>query len=183
MQAAQLPEFNLEALSQFGQQYLGSAAGDVVNGPLNPQDVYTQAELQAMEAAAREAEKQQGQLGRQKQDFLDALAGLTAGALAASHNFTELGQNLLQAAGQLLQQSVVQAIPGPFGQLLGGGLQFLLNMLTYREQALPVRDNAVDVRVINFSDLYLDLAAVRDRSELSFSYQRQQTWAAAARGA
>lgn len=136
-----------------------------------------------MEDAAREAEKLQQQMAQKKQEFIDSIAGMAAGALAASHNFAELGQNLINAAGQIMRLAVTNAMPGPMGQILGGGVQFLFNLLTYREQALPVRDNAVDVRVINFSDLYLDLAAVRDRSELSFSYRRQQQWAAAARGA
>ena len=179
----QLPEINTDALADFYANYFGSGADNPLDGPLNPGDVYTQAQLDAMEAAAREAEKLQQQMARQKQDFIDSIAGMTAGALAASHNFTELGQNLINAAGQIMRLTVTNAMPGPLGQILGGGVQFLFNMLTYREQALPVRDNAVDVRVINFSDLYLDLAAVRDRSELSFSRQRQQTWAAAARGA
>jgi len=33
--------------------------------------------------------------------------------------------------------------------------------------------------VINFSDLYLDMVAVRDRGEMSFSKKRREQWALA----
>jgi hypothetical protein len=84
----------------------------------------------------------------------------------------ELTQNLIQAGGQFLSQMATQMIPGPFGTLLGGGIQFAFNMLG-ADKALPIKNGAMEVRVVNFSDLYLDMTAIRDRSELAYSKERR----------
>ena len=102
-----------------------------------------------MEDAAREAEKLQQQMAQKKQEFIDSIAGMAAGALAASHNFAELGQNLINAAGQIMRLAVTKChARASWARSWAAAVQFLFNLLSYREQALPVRDNAVDVRVI-----------------------------------
>jgi hypothetical protein len=111
-------------------------------------------------------------------NLADALMQAAGSALASSSSFRELGENATQAMGSILNQLGSNlAGGGPFGGLVGGLFQFGWNMLTGDgEPKLPIRDNALDTRIINFSDLVMDLASVRDRSELSFQRSRRERW-------
>jgi hypothetical protein len=101
-------------------------------------------------------------------------------ALRSSSSMKELTDNLIKGGISLVSQMAQQMIPGPIGGLLGAGIQFVGNMLFHTEEPLPIKDNALEVRVINFSDMALDFVGIRDRSEIAYSRQRRQAWAVGA---
>ncbi len=74
---------------------------------------------------------------------------------------------------------------GGIGGIIGGGLaEFLVNQLIgNKDEALPISDNALDSRIINWSEGAQELAAVRDRPEIAFSGSRRQAWRDAAASA
>ena len=112
----------------------------------------------------------------QTYDVVGALASFAAQALAASSSAKELQANLVQGLGSFLAQSVQQFAPGPLGTLLGGGIQYLFNRIQ-ADQALPVHDDAVDVRVINFPRTGLEYSSVRDRSEIRYARSQRDRYA------
>lgn len=121
------------------------------------------------------ADAQKQQVGA-TYDVIGALASFAAQALAASSSAKELQANLVQGLGSFLAQSAQQMMPGPLGTLLGGGIQYLFNRIQ-ADQALPVHDDAVDVRVINFPKAGLEYSAVRDKSELRFARSQRDRYA------
>jgi hypothetical protein len=133
----------------------------------------------------QEKEKAEQAAAKAGWDLSGALMTLTGQALASSSSFKELTQNLMQAAGTFLNQLGSNLVGGgPFGSLVGGLLQFGWNMLTNRDEKLPIHDNALNSRIINWSDMVLSLTAVRDRSELAFARSYNESWRlAGARGA
>jgi hypothetical protein len=81
-----------------------------------------------------------------------------------------------------MSQMANQMLGGPLGTLAGGLIQFGGNMLLNQEQKLPIRDGALETRVINLPEMPLQYNAVRDRGELSYSKRRNQEWESATRG-
>ena len=150
------------------------------------------ARQEADDAAAKAAEKLQKDQERESeraraelQRFRESLASVVASAFAASSSVKELGENMKLASAQLANM-IVQRSVGGIGGIIGGGIaEFLINQLIgNKDEALPITDNALDSRIINWSEGAQEMAAVRDRSELSFSSQRSRRWrdAAAAAG-
>ena len=115
-----------------------------------------------------------GKRKKKEWEAASALATLAANALASSNSLKELGKNAAQAGFDFLSQATANAIGGPLGTLLGGGVSFLGNLLMNQEKPLNVKDGAIDVRVINWQDDTRDLAAVRDASQLAFRGKRRQ---------
>jgi hypothetical protein len=76
--------------------------------------------------------------------------------------------------GQLGNQIAQQRFGGLGGSLLGGLLQFGANLLTNREEKLPIKDDAFDVRIVEVVDNAFDFAAVRDRGQLAFQRGRYE---------
>lgn len=122
------------------------------------------------------------QVAKAGYDLEDAFGQMLNQVLASSGSLKELGQNALQALPQFANQAITGMMPGLGGQLMGGLAAFGLNWALGLggDESLPIRDNALDVRVINFSDSYTDYAAVRDRSELSYRQSYMDGWSAAA---
>jgi hypothetical protein len=137
---------------------------------VKPQDTGAAADKQKADQAAAKA----------GWNLADALLSAAAGALRSSSSLEQLTQNLIQAGGGILDQLATQMLPGQLGNLLGAGVHFLWNMAFAREETLPVKDGALEVRVVNFSDLRLDFASIRDKSEISHSKRRREAWAMAA---
>lgn len=135
--------------------------------------------MQAADAAQKRQQADQGAV-QAGWNLVEALTGLAAGALRSSSSLDGLTQSLIQAGGSFIDQLATQMLPGPFGNLLGAGAHFLWNMAFAREETLPVKDGALEVRVVNFSDLRLDFASIRDKSEISHSKRRREAWAMAA---
>lgn len=98
-------------------------------------------------------------------NYMGILQGWAGGLLGQS-NPGNLGANFLsslpQLAGQLTQNPLIQGLLG-----------FAFNTFMRRDQALPSKDNAVDVRVINFPKGGPEYSAVRDKSELAFAAEQQ----------
>jgi hypothetical protein len=145
--------------------------GTVGTGPLvdgaqqytgDPSGAMTSEQMDALSQSCDTAAKNTWDAGA-------AMAQFVAQALASSSSMKELGQNLIQAGGQFLAQAAQAMMPGPGGMLLGGLVQFGWNMAFGNEQKLPVHDEAVDVRVLNWPNQGLNYTAVRDLSEQRFA--------------
>ena len=93
-------------------------------------------------------------------------------------------QNLIRGLGQMGNRMIVEGMGGIGGYLLGGLFGFGMNLLAAnlfrKDQKLPIRDDAMDSRIINWDEAYINYAAVRDQSELSYSRRWRESWAAAA---
>jgi hypothetical protein len=144
-------------------------------------NVITAAEQQAAAAAENNANAQQA-AAQAGQSLFASLTQLIAQSLASANSFKQLTANLEAAGVQFLAQTAQSMVPGPFGALLGGLIQFGGNLLLNREQKLPIKDGAMETRIINLKEMGLMFSAVRDRGEMAFSRQRAELWAAAARG-
>jgi len=145
------------------------------------EDIITRAEQEAA-AAADKKEKADQAGAKAGWNLFDALAGLAAQALSSSNSMKELADNLARAGVNFLAQMANQMVGGPMGTLLGGLIQFGGNLLLNPEQSLPIRDGALETRVINLNEMNLQFAAVRDRGELAYSRKRREEWSTAARG-
>lgn len=148
---------------------------------LGREDIITRAEQEAAQAAQKNAQGQQ-QAAKAGFNLFDSLAQLAAQALSSSNSIKELGDNLARAGVNFLAQMANQMIGGPMGTLLGGLIQFGGNMLLNKEEGLPIRDGALETRIVNFKEMNLQYAAVRDRGELAYSRRRREEWASASRG-
>jgi hypothetical protein len=166
--------------SQQGFGAIPAGSGQAFPG-LSREDIITRAEQEAAQAAEKNAEGQQA-AAKAGFDLFGALAGLAAQALSSSNSIKELGDNLARAGVNFMAQMANQMLGGPIGTLAGGIIQFAGNMLLNKEPTLPVRDGALDVRVINLKEMGLQYAGVRDRGELAFSRKRREEWSIAARG-
>jgi hypothetical protein len=118
-------------------------------------------------------------------DAANALFQLAGQAFASASSIKELGRNFEQAGGQFLGQLGSNlAGGGGIGSLVGGMLQFGWNMAFGHDEKLPIHDNALNSRIVNWTDMVLAMTAVRDRSELSYAKSYNESWRlAGARGA
>lgn len=145
----------------------------------------TKAEQDASAEAAKQAEKDakaKEKAQKASWDLFGSFAQLAAQALASSNSIKELGDNLARAGVQWISQMAQNMIGGPLGTLLGGVVQFAGNVLLNREQQLPIKDGALETRVVNLNEMNLQYSAVRDRGEMAFSRHRREEWSAAANG-
>ena len=149
-------------LDNFGFGGAGAGAGRFSGG-----DLFTEAEIaeQNKKPPKEKAEKA-------KWDFIESLGQLTNSALAGASSVGELGDAMIGVSGQLGNQFFQNNVGGLGGQLLGGLFQFGINALMNDEQKLPVKDDAMDVRIVEVVDNALDFAAVRDKSQLAFQRER-----------
>jgi hypothetical protein len=145
------------------------------------EDIITRAEQEAAAAAEKNAQGQQA-AAKAGFDLFGALAGLAAQALSSSNSIKELGDNLMRAGVNFMAQMANQMLGGPLGTLAGGLIQFGGNMLLNQEQKLPIRDGALETRVVNLKEMGLQYAGIRDRGELAYSRRRREDWASAGRG-
>ena len=106
----------------------------------------------------------------------EALGGLANQVLASSRSMEELRTNGLQALGTLLNQSAQAFLPGIGGQLLGGALNFGINLLGFNEDSELIEDNALRMLMVNTKELANDYAAVRDRQDINFSGRWRRAW-------
>lgn len=98
-----------------------------------------------------------------------------------------LGGVLGQSNPGNLGGNLLQGLPGLIGQLtqnplLGGLIQFGFNAFNQKDQALPVKNDAVQVFVTNPQDFGPEYSAVRDKDELLFAKTQRQrfgNWTAA----
>jgi chemotaxis protein histidine kinase CheA len=152
-----------------------------LGGKLSREDIITRAEQEAAKAAEKK-EKADQAAAKQSWNLMDALANLAAQALSSSNSMKELGDNLARAGVNFLAQMANQMVGGPMGTLLGGLIQFGGNLLLNKESPLPIRDGALETRIVNFHEMNLQYAGVRDRGELAYSRKRREEWSSASRG-
>lgn len=154
----------------------GTPGGD----GLDDNNFLTQDQIKGMEEAAKDSAKGQQQAAKASWNFADAAMTAAGQALAASHSFRELRENGINAIGGLLNQLGANLVGGgPFGTLVGGLFQFGWNLATSSEETLPIKDGAMETRIVNWSDGFLAFANVRDRSERSFNKRFRDEWALA----
>jgi len=140
-------------------------------------DIFTAAEIDAQNAKP----KQQ----RQKAvwELEDAFGDLTNQALSSARSLDELDDSLLQMIGNLGNQLAQNSIPGIGGDLAGGAFQFLTNLLSLDDDKLPVRDGALDVRLVEITDNSRDITARRDSGQLVYDARRRGNFDSLAMGA
>jgi len=155
-------------------------AGQGLPNHLGPGSVYTTDEQKLIE----QQQKEKKEKTKAEYDAMTALMQMTASALGASDSLESLGLNLARGFGGWLNTTAQSMMPGPGGMLMGGLLQFGVNMLIGKgEQALPIEDNAVRMILVNPRDIAIEMAAVRDSREIAFSSIWQQSFTDAARSA
>ena len=133
---------------------------------------YTEEEIEAMKEKTKETISAS-----------EALGQLIGQAIASASSFKEMGEAAAKAAAQFLGAQVSESVGGFFGPILGGGIQFLVNSLFNNDDKMPIVDNAVNTRIINWDEASIKLGIVRDRAERSYSSQFRSEFASAARGA
>jgi hypothetical protein len=136
------------------------------------QDIFTQDQLAQLAEQAKKAGDSQQKLADRGLSLLDSFDQMAGSALASAGSIEDFTEAMAKGLARMLGQQIQAGIGGFPGGIIAGGLQFLVNRMFTRDQELPIREGALDTRVINFSDLYLDYTAVRDRSELSASKSR-----------
>jgi hypothetical protein len=130
----------------------------------------------AMDALGQEVQQSTEKLF----DFELATAQAINQALASSQSLEDLEQAAIQAGAQLVNQFAQQAIPGAGGLLLGGLLAFGVNQFLVGEEPIGTEDNPAVMLLANPRDIAIEIAAVRDREEISFNRQWQHSFAALA---
>jgi hypothetical protein len=147
-----------------------SGAGRFMGG-----DIYTAAEIEEMNKKPPK-EKDKWQLD-------EAFGQLANSALSGAQSLDDLAAASVDMIGQLGNQFLQNSVGGLGGMLLGGGFQFLTNLLSFNEQELPVRDGALDVRLVEIVDSARDFTARRDATQLSFQAERRRSFDSLRRGA
>ncbi len=95
-------------------------------------------------------------------------------AIISRSNQRNIGQNLGMGLLHMLTSDLSGM--GPLGAIFGALLNFGGNAFLNKEPKLPIREGALDTRVINFKDAGFSYRAVEDSSELAYSRQRRLEW-------
>jgi len=146
-------------LSNFG---FGGAGGDALR--FGGTDIFTEAEIEEMNKKPEKV--------KDIWTLHESFEQLANSALSGANSLDELKDASLDMIGNLANQLAQNKIGGLGGMLLGGALQFAGNLLFNQEQKLPVKDDALDVRIVEVVENVFDFAAVRDRGQLAFQRDR-----------
>ena len=99
---------------------------------------------------------------------------MVGSALAGANSMNEFTDALIRGAGQMLGQTVKSMFGGFPGGIISGAIQFGVNQLLNGEEPLPVKDGAVDVRLVDINDNAADILTVRDRPQLAMQAARRE---------